>query len=44
VLSGFHAVYEVLADKHLPKKESYGFREIPDTVVVSIKSEFYFVL
>ncbi|XP_052063658.1 protein broad-minded-like isoform X2 [Mytilus californianus] len=33
VLSSFYAVYELLGDKSLPKKESYGFREIPDSVV-----------
>lgn len=40
VLSSFHAVYELLGDKTLPKKESYGFREIPDSVVVM----FYYII
>ena len=32
ILSAFPAVYEVLAEKPLPVKESYGFRHIPDTI------------
>ncbi|XP_041376240.1 protein broad-minded-like isoform X2 [Gigantopelta aegis] len=32
ILSAFPAVYEVLADKPLPVKESYGFRHVPDTI------------
>ncbi|XP_061197318.1 protein broad-minded-like [Saccostrea echinata] len=33
VLSAFPAVYEVLANKPLPSKPEYGFREIPTTIV-----------
>lgn len=38
VLSAFPAVYEVLANKPLPSRAEYGFREIPKTIVVSQKS------
>ena len=34
ILSAFPAVYELLADRPLPGKEDYGFREMPDTMVV----------
>lgn len=33
VLSAFPAVYEVLANKPLPSRAEYGFREIPKTIV-----------
>ncbi|XP_048254918.1 protein broad-minded-like isoform X2 [Haliotis rufescens] len=32
ILSGFPAVYEVLAEKPLPVRDSYSFRTMPDTV------------
>ncbi|XP_072017190.1 protein broad-minded-like [Amphiura filiformis] len=33
LLSAFPAVYEVLAEKELENKESYTFREVPDTII-----------
>jgi hypothetical protein len=36
VLSAFPAVFEVLANKPLPSKAEYGFREIPTTIVVCL--------
>ena len=36
VLSSFAAVYEVLGNKQLPAQREYGFRDTPDTIVVSL--------
>ncbi|XP_050398519.1 protein broad-minded isoform X2 [Patella vulgata] len=36
ILSSFAAVYELLATKPLPVKDSYTFREIPDTIAAML--------